>query len=94
MSVLRPRRPCLVPWARLRRDPKTGHYVLLYPEKGLVLNDTSLQIVRRCNGDYTVAEIAALLATEHPGADTGRIANETSLFVEELSKRGLLQLNR
>ena len=42
-------RPRLAGKARLRFDRKGERYMLLYPEKGLVLNDTATAIVKLPN---------------------------------------------
>jgi pyrroloquinoline quinone biosynthesis protein D len=88
----RTQRPKLVPWARLRLDPKSGDYVLLYPEKGLLLNATGAQIVKRCTGEYTLAQIVHVLSTEHAGQSRRKLAAETTTFIKQLAERGLLQM--
>ena len=40
-------RPCLAPKARLRFDRKSSRYMLLYPERGLVLNPTAADVLQR-----------------------------------------------
>ena len=48
-------RPRLAPKARLRFDRKSSRYMLLYPERGLVLNATAADVVQLCTGEHTVA---------------------------------------
>ena len=91
MSLALSARPRLVRWARLRLDPKSGQYVLLYPEKGLFLNATGARIVKCCSGRRTLAEIVACLVSEHPGADLTQLRSEVCRFLDEFSKRGLLR---
>jgi pyrroloquinoline quinone biosynthesis protein D len=57
-------RPSLASHARLKLDPITGEPTLLFPEGLLILNDTAHEIVRRCDGRTTIAEIAHQLAGE------------------------------
>ena len=52
-------RPRLAAKTKLRLDPKTGKYILLYPEKGLLLNPTGAAIL---------ADIARF-AAGHPAHD-------------------------
>ena len=59
-------RPMLAQKAKLRRDPITGQTLLLYPERGLVLNDSAAAIVRLCDG-REAGDIARAL--EAPLAD-------------------------
>lgn len=60
-SVHLSQRPKLCRSARLRFDAPTKSYVLLSPERGLLLNDCAREIVQRCDGKLTVAEIAGEL---------------------------------
>ena len=50
-------RPRLAAKARLRYDRQEARYLLLYPERGLALNGTALDVVRLCTGERTVAGI-------------------------------------
>ena len=43
--------------SRLRFDRSPTRFMLLYPERGLVLNPTAADIVQRCTGERTVAAI-------------------------------------
>ena len=83
-------KPKLSPKSKLRVDPKTGKYILLYPEKGLLLNPTGAAIVRQCSGEHTLAEIITLLALEFQSEATV-LEPEVLSFVSGLLERGLLQ---
>ena len=91
MSLPLTTRPRLVAWARLRLDPKSGQYVLLYPEKGLLLNTTGAAILKLCTGHRTVSEILARLGDEHAGVMPSKLNADARGFLDELSKRGLLR---
>jgi coenzyme PQQ biosynthesis protein PqqD len=82
-------RPSLVPHVRLKTDPMTGAPTLLFPEGLLILNDTAHEIVRRCDGHATVAEILHALADEF---DVGNeILREDVLEnLEQLRRKNLL----
>jgi coenzyme PQQ biosynthesis protein PqqD len=84
-------RPKLAPRAKLRRDHVTGEQVLLYPEKGLVLNASSAAIATRCTGALTVAEIALQLSQEFGEGDVPRLEREVVEFLVALAARGLLE---
>jgi coenzyme PQQ biosynthesis protein PqqD len=58
-------RPALAASARLQTDPLDGGPVLLYPEGVLRLNETARDILSRCDGRTTVAEIIAALEKEY-----------------------------
>ena len=57
-------RPKLASHARLRLDPVTSEPVLLFPEGLLVLNSTAHEIVQRCQGGLSIAELIGQLAEE------------------------------
>jgi pyrroloquinoline quinone biosynthesis protein D len=84
--------PKLADKAKLRLDRKTNQYVLLYPEKGLVLNRTGSSIVQLCTGEHTVAAIVDRLHQEHDKGDRSVIEAEVLAFLEMLVARGLLWL--
>ena len=83
-------KPKLAPKTKLRLDPKTGKYILLYPEKGLLLNPTGAAILRQCSGEHTLSEIIAVLALEFQG-DAAVLQPEVLSFISGLLERGLLQ---
>jgi len=83
-------KPKLTPKSKLRLDPKTGKYILLYPEKGLLLNATGAAILKLCDGEHALSAIIAALAAEFQSdADVLRV--EVLTFVQGLLDRGLLQ---
>src|SRR5262249_37838533 len=45
-------RPRLSPRARLREDARRGEVLLLYPERGLLLNSTAAAIARLLTGEH------------------------------------------
>jgi pyrroloquinoline quinone biosynthesis protein D len=83
-------KPKLAPKTKLRLDPKTGKYILLYPEKGLLLNPTGAAIVRLCDGQLTLSQIVSTLAIEFQ-TDAELLQVEVLAFVKGLLDRGLVQ---
>jgi pyrroloquinoline quinone biosynthesis protein D len=83
-------RPRIASKARLRYDRKTGRTMLLYPEKGLVLNATAAEIAKLCTGEHSVAAIVAQLADRY-GKDAETIEREVMAFLSSLAERSLLQ---
>src|SRR5947209_5700763 len=55
-------RPRLAAKARLRFDKRESKHILLYPERGLLLNDTAAAILQACDGSRTLDEIVEVLA--------------------------------
>jgi pyrroloquinoline quinone biosynthesis protein D len=72
-------------------DKKTGQKVLLYPEKGLLLNPTGARILELCDGERTVGGIVDVLTEEHAGAVRDTIANEVTAFLQRLHDAGLVR---
>jgi coenzyme PQQ biosynthesis protein PqqD len=83
-------RPRLAAKARLRYDRKSSRYMLLYPERGLVLNPTAADVLQRCDGERTVGSIVEELARKY-GHETPVVEREVMTFLETMADRGLLQ---
>jgi pyrroloquinoline quinone biosynthesis protein D len=60
-----PDRPRLSPRARMQYDTVREKQVLLFPEGLLVLNETAAAILTLCDGQRSVAEIAAELSARY-----------------------------
>jgi coenzyme PQQ biosynthesis protein PqqD len=84
-------RPRLASKARLRLDKKTGQQMLLYPEKGLLLNPTGARILALCDGERSVSAIIDQLIGEHEGADPATISAEVMTFLGRLFDAGLVR---
>jgi len=83
-------RPRLAPKVRVRWDRKDGRYMLLYPERGLVLNATAAEVVKLCTGEHTVAAIVEQLSQKY-AKDTVAVESEVVTFLQTMSDRGLVQ---
>jgi coenzyme PQQ biosynthesis protein PqqD len=79
-------KPRLASKARLRLDKQTGQQVLLYPEKGLVLNPTGARILELCTG-----EIVAALRADYTGGSAERLEVDVEAFLRSLEQRGLVE---
>ena len=84
-------RPRLAGKARLRFDRKDERHMLLYPEKGLVLNDTGAAIIRLCTGDRTVQTIIDTLAATYGSQPREAIEREVLGFLGAMADRGLVE---
>ncbi|HZP42312.1 MAG TPA: pyrroloquinoline quinone biosynthesis peptide chaperone PqqD [Candidatus Binatia bacterium] len=83
-------RPRLAAKVRLRADPRGDAHLLLWPEHGLALNATALDVVRLCDGARSVDAIVATLACRHPADARAAIARDVVAFLDRLAARGLL----
>lgn len=86
-------RPRLAAKARLRFDRKSSRYMLLYPERGLVLNPTAADVLQRCTGDRTVDSIIEELAAKY-GHRAPDVEQEVKGFLQKMADRGLVQAAR
>ena len=84
--------PKLAKKARLKLDRHANKYMILYPERGLELNDAAAAIAKKLDGSRSVATIADELASEHAGAPRDTIEKDVVAFVCELRDKGLLEL--
>jgi coenzyme PQQ biosynthesis protein PqqD len=80
---------------RLKLDPRSGKQMLLYPEKGLELNDTAARVAALCVESSTVDEIIERLVAAADGATPrAQIEEEVLTFLRALEDRGLLVVHR
>jgi pyrroloquinoline quinone biosynthesis protein D len=86
-----PERPLLSRRARLAFDRRREQHVLLYPERGLVLNASSASILELCTGERRVGEIVDALASAHPATSREQIHQDVVAFLQGLQARGLLR---
>lgn len=84
-------KPKLASKARLRLDKQTGQRVLLYPEKGLVLNPTGARILELCTGERSFGEIVAALRADYTAGASEQLEAEVETFLQSLAQRGLIE---
>lgn len=84
-------RPNLPRGVRLHEDKLRSRWVLLAPERLLTLNDSALLIVRRCDGQTSVAAIVAGLVAEF-GADPARVDNDVRALLASLHEKFMVRL--
>jgi coenzyme PQQ biosynthesis protein PqqD len=83
-------RPRLAPKARLRWDRKDERFMLLYPERGLVLNPTAADVVRLCTGALTVGAIVDQLAAKYAPEPRESVERQVVTFLTRMAERGLV----
>lgn len=85
-------RPQLSPHYVFRWEASQAAYVLLYPEGLIKLNPAAGEILRRCDGERSVAEIVADLDSAFPGQPEA-IARDTDAFLSAAITKGWLRAN-
>jgi coenzyme PQQ biosynthesis protein PqqD len=84
-------RPRLAPKARLRFDRHSGKSLLLFPERGLSLNETGAEILGLCTGEATVGEIIDSLCKKYGEEKRATLSSEVTAFLQSLADRNLLR---
>lgn len=74
--------PRLRPGARCRHDRVRDADVVLFPEGVLLLNETAAAVLARCDGNTSVAGIAARLAEDFDGVRAEDVAELLARLVE------------
>jgi len=77
-------KPQLAPGVRLGEN--NNQRVLLMPERALRLNGPSLEIVSRCDGKHTVAEIVTDLQKLYSKAEPQKVESDILGYLELLQK--------
>lgn len=84
-----PERPRLAPGVRLHFDTTRNAWVLLGPERIIETEGPASEILRRCDGSRTVAQIVDELAALYT-AERAEIAGDvTDMLAELVAKRML-----
>jgi coenzyme PQQ biosynthesis protein PqqD len=79
-------RPVLWRLARVDFDPVRQRPVLLYPEGAMLLNETGAEILALCDGQRTIADIAAVLKDKY-GSD---VTTDVTEYLSALAERELV----
>ena len=64
--------------------------VILFPEGAIKLQGTGRQVLERCDGQRTFAEIIAELLKEFGTTDPAKIRADISAFLEQLQRRRIV----
>jgi pyrroloquinoline quinone biosynthesis protein D len=84
-------RPSLPRHVRLHFDHVRQGWALLSPERIFWPDETSLEILRRCDGTTSVKAMAAALAVEYD-AEEGEVAADVMAFLQEWADQLLVRL--
>ena len=67
--------------------------MIVYPERGLALNESAAAVVKRCDGTRRVSQIIDEIATEAsvPADERTNLERDVVELVEQLAQKGLLE---
>jgi pyrroloquinoline quinone biosynthesis protein D len=80
-------RPRLAIGARLRYDEVREEHVLLVPEGVVRLNPTAAEVLRLCDGERSLDDIAGVLSARYDGAD---VRDDVLELVDAMAQKGLV----
>ena len=81
--------PALARGVKLRFDKARDVWVLLAPEKVLMPDQIAMEILKRCDGKATMAEIIEDLVVTF-SADRDQVAGDVRAFLQGLADKGML----
>jgi pyrroloquinoline quinone biosynthesis protein D len=64
--------------------------VILFPEGAIKLQGTGRQVLERCDGQRTFAEIIGELQQQFGEADPSKIRSDIGIFLEQLQKKRIV----
>jgi pyrroloquinoline quinone biosynthesis protein D len=64
--------------------------VILFPEGAIKLQGTGRQVLERCDGRRTFAEIIVELQKQFSDADPAKIQSDIALFLEQLQRKRIV----
>lgn len=84
-------KPRFAPHVRFKFDRRRGQWIVLAPERLLLPDENAVEILKRCTGEATLADIIDQLSVEFD-APRGEIAVDVLELVRDLADKGILSL--
>jgi pyrroloquinoline quinone biosynthesis protein D len=81
-------RPRLRAKARMRYDSVRRSFVLLLPERAVLLSDTAAEILRLCDGSRTAAAVVAVLQDRYHDAS---VPGDVREFLQQAAHKGWIE---
>ena len=75
---------------KLRHDAGRGRWIILAPERIFDPDDIAVEVLKLCDGERTVADIAGVLAKEY-NAPIGEIAADIIAMLQDLADKGVVK---
>lgn len=83
--------PAIAPSFRFQWEEVQNCYVILYPEGMVKLSGSAGEIMKRCDGTATIAEIIDALQQDFPGAD---LRQDVHNFLETAKNHGWIRIKQ
>lgn len=75
---------------KFRHDEGRGKWLVLAPERVFEPDEIAVEVLKQCDGERTVKEIAAILAADYQ-APVDVILNDIIAMLQELTDKGVLK---
>jgi pyrroloquinoline quinone biosynthesis protein D len=86
-------KPRLADKARLQFDRHSQKHMLVYPDRGMVLNSSAAAILERCTGERTVTDIIDALHQPSGKATRADVERDVHAFLQSMLDRMLIQID-
>jgi pyrroloquinoline quinone biosynthesis protein D len=82
--------PVMPAYIKLRHDAGRGRWLILAPERIFEPDDTAVEVLKLCDGQRTVADIANALAKEY-NAPEKEILVDIVAMLQDLADKGVVK---
>jgi pyrroloquinoline quinone biosynthesis protein D len=82
--------PAMPPHIKLRHDAGRGRWLILAPERVFEPDDVAVEILKLCDGQRSVADIAGLLSKEY-NAPMDEITADVISMLQDLADKGVVK---
>ena len=83
-------RPALPAYIKLRHDQSRGRWLILAPERVFDPDDVAVEVLKLCDGERTVSDIASQLASEY-NAPQEEIESDIVAMLQDLADKGVVK---
>ncbi len=84
-------KPALPRHIKLRHDPGRDRWIILAPERVFSPDDTAVAVLKLCDGQRSVSEIAKILSGEYQ-APIEEIAADITAMLQDLADKGVVKV--
>jgi pyrroloquinoline quinone biosynthesis protein D len=83
-------RPTMPPHIKLRHDAGRGRWLVLAPERVFEPDDIAVEVLKLCDGQRTVGDIAGVLGKEY-NAPKDEISADVITMLQDLADKGVVK---
>lgn len=83
-------RPTMPPHIKLRHDAGRGRWLILAPERVFDPDDIAVEVLKLCDGQRSVGDIADVLAKEY-NAPSEEISSDIIAMLQDLADKGVVK---